>query len=193
MTQIGTYTLDAFVDDVRTVFSSTKDPVARAEGVRQHMRRLLSVPGWLEENIGLPAEGGFGRSDLYVDKEFGHPDAGFLLMCSTQRPGQSNKPHDHGASWVVYGVYKGAIEQRKYRWAYSGGPASSAPTLQESERFLQKEGEVAYFLPGEIHTTHNVLEGRSLVLRLEAQKLDQVWRHRYDQDSNSGEVYRSDA
>ena len=157
------------------------------------MQRLLSVPGWLEEKINLPDEGGFGRSNLYVDEEYGHPDPGFLVMCSVQRPGQSNKPHDHGASWVVYGVYKGAIEQRKYRWAYPEGPiTSSSPKLLESERYLQGEGEVAFFLPGEIHTTHNVVDGRSLVIRIEAQKLDQVWRHRYDQEANTVQAYRSE-
>jgi hypothetical protein len=52
-------------------------------------------------------------------------------------------------------------------------------------------GEVAFFLPGEIHTTQNVHDGRSLVLRLEAQRLDQVIRHRYDPQAQSARAFRA--
>jgi len=194
MTRTEPYTLDRFIVDVRQAFASTPDPVARAEAVRKHLQRLLAVPGWLEEQLQLPAEGGFGRHDLYVDAEYGHPAPGFLIMCSAQRPGQSSiPPHDHGASWVVYGVYKGAIEQRKYRWSYPEAPTKSAPRLEESERFVQGEGEVAYFLPGEIHSTSNISEGRSLVVRVEAQKLDGVWRHRYDKAANTAQAFQAGA
>ena len=77
---------------------------------------------------------------------------GFLLMCGVQRPGQDNAPHDHGDSWVVYGVYKGAIEQTKWRWVYPDSDWTS-PEIKSAENYVQKEGEVAFFLPGEIHTT----------------------------------------
>ena len=40
-------------------------------------------------------------------------------MCGIQRPVQDNLPHDHGTTWVVYGVYQGAIEQTKWRWYYA--------------------------------------------------------------------------
>ena len=194
MTQTSTYTMESFVADLRGVFASTNDPIGRAEGVRKHVQQLLSTSGVLEEKMNLPAEGGFGRTDLYVDADYGHPSPGFLVMCSAQQPGQSNSPHDHGACWVVYGVYKGAIEQRKYNWKYpDGAPTTSSPTLQESERYTQKEGQAAYFLPGEIHTTHNVHDGRTIIVRVEAQDLKGVWRHRYNQETNTGSVYQSDS
>jgi predicted metal-dependent enzyme (double-stranded beta helix superfamily) len=188
MTQTGVYTMDSFIKDVREIFSSTKDPRSQAQRVARHMKELLTVPGWLEEMLNLPVEGGFGRTDLYIDDELGHPGPGFLLMCGVQPPGQSNAPHDHGASWVVYGVYQGAIEQTKWRWHYPESDRTS-PELRDLESWVQGEGDVAFFLPGEIHTTRCVADGRTLVLRLEAQKLDRVVRHRYDQKANSGEVF----
>lgn len=189
MAQIATYTLEQFIADIREVFATIKDPRAQAQAVAEHTKKILAVPGWLEEKIDLPAEGGYGRADLYVDDERGHPGTGFLLMCSIQAPGvkpgeAGTVPHDHGASWVVYGVYKGAIEQTVYNWSYSGG-AWASPQVKESTRFVQREGEVAYFLPGVIHKTLNASNGRSLVLRVEAQKLDWVTRHRYNLESNS--------
>ena len=193
MAQTSIYTLDKFFGDLRDVFASSTDTIVRAEGVRHNVQELISNSQVLEERLKLPAEGGFGRVDLYTDEEYGHPSPGFLVMCSVQRPGQSNSRHDHGASWVVYGVFKGTIEQRKYRWSYpQEGPFKSSPMLQESERYTQGEGDVAYFLPGEIHTTHNVYDGRSLVIRVEAQALTGVWRHQYNQETNTSRVYQSD-
>jgi hypothetical protein len=41
---------------------------------------------------------------------------------------------------------------------------------------VQRDGPVAYCMPGEIHDTLKVAEGRSLVVRLESQKLGRVTR-----------------
>ena len=190
MTQTATYTRERFIADVRQVFASTQDPRAQAQAVAKHMRALLAVPGWLDEKLQSLPQGGYGRVDLHMDDAYGHPEPGFLAMCSAQRPGQDNSPHDHGASWVVYGVYQGAIEQTKWRWVYPAQDWTS-PELKPAERYGQREGEVAFFLPGEIHTTKNVHEGRSLVFRLEAQRLDQVMRHRYNPQANAARAFRA--
>ena len=189
MTQTATYTMDAFLDDVRQVFASSNDPLTQAQAVAGHLKELLAVPGWLEERIDLPKEGGFGRKELHLEEESGHPGPGWLLMCSVQAPGQDNLPHDHGAAWVVYGVYEGAIEQTKWRWFYPGEGVKS-PQIKETGRFVQKNGSTAFFLPGEIHNTRNVagVNGRSLVVRLESQKLDRVTRYQYNPDDNSVKV-----
>jgi predicted metal-dependent enzyme (double-stranded beta helix superfamily) len=189
MVKKTTYTFERFIADVRQVFASSKDPRSQAQSVVRHMKELLAVPGWIEEKADLPAKGGYGRLDLYVDEEYEHPGPGFLAMCAVQPTGSlaskapGTSPHDHGASWVVYGVYKGAIRQTKWRWVYPEGTWTS-PELKPVEQFVQKKGEIAFFLPGEIHLTLNVVDERSLVLRLEAQNLDRVARHRYDLQTN---------
>src|SRR5713101_2816352 len=102
MMRTTTDALDDFVVAVRKACATTPDLVARAEVLRQHLRRLLAIPRWLEELLQLPAQGGFGWYDFYVDWEYGHPVPGLPVMCTVQRPGQSYIPlHDHGASWVV--------------------------------------------------------------------------------------------
>ncbi len=105
-------------------------------------------------------------------------------MCTVQKPGQDNLPHDHGAAWVVYGVYDGAIKQTKWRWFYKGEGVDT-PRIKETGDFVQKNGKVAFFLPGEIHHTENVTGGRALVVRLESQKLTEVTRYQYDPDANT--------
>ena len=57
-TEMRAYTVDEFVEDVRGIFDATGDPLAQAQGVAERMERLLATPGWLEERLGLPEEGG---------------------------------------------------------------------------------------------------------------------------------------
>ena len=68
MTQTTAYTVDAFIDDVRDIFDATQDPLAQASGVAERMELLLKTPGWLEERLELPDEGGYGRYDLHLDE-----------------------------------------------------------------------------------------------------------------------------
>jgi predicted metal-dependent enzyme (double-stranded beta helix superfamily) len=183
MAQTAVYTMEAFVADVKEVFASTKDPLVQAQAVAGRMKQLLAVPGWLEA-AGLPEEEGFGRYDLHLDEESGHPGNGFYLMYSVQTPGQDNLPHDHGSAWVVYGIYQGSIKQTKWRWFYPGEGVDRLQ-IKETGSFVQKDGAVAFFLPGEIHNTSNLEDGRSVVVRLESQKLDRITRYQYNPADNA--------
>ena len=126
-----------------------------------NLKTLINTPGWLEEMLDLPEEGGYGPKSLHLEEEAGHPKPGFWLMASVQEDGRDNLPHDHGNAWVVYGVYDGAIEQTKWRWFYPGEGVDRLQ-LKETGQFVQKEGAVAFFLPGEIHNTRNVTGGPCL-------------------------------
>ena len=187
-TQVANYTMEAFVEDVKEIFRNETDPHVQAKTVTAHLKELLKVPGWLEEKLELEEEGGFGRFSLYLDEDSGHPGNGWWLMASVQKPGQDNLPHDHGVTWVVYGVYKGSIQQRKWRWAFPGEGVDKAQIVEHG-RFVQNDGDAAYFMPGEIHDTLNLKEdGRSLVIRLESQKLDRVTRFQYNPETGTMKV-----
>jgi len=45
MTQAATYTLETFVEDVRQIFATTKDPRTQAQEVARQMQELLVRPG----------------------------------------------------------------------------------------------------------------------------------------------------
>ena len=145
------------------------------------VQHLLRTGGWVQELID---NGGYEAlpGSAYVDSEYGHPAAGFHITCGAQKPGQFNSPHDHGAGWVVYGTYQGAIEQTRWGWDYSEGLLK--PRLMARAKFVQEPGVAAYFLPGEIHDTRNVAD-RSVVVRVESQKVSTLWRHRYDAESGT--------
>ncbi|MCH7625524.1 MAG: GldG family protein [Chloroflexi bacterium] len=124
MTQTKVYTLEAFIGDVQAVFASTKDPRAQAQGIAKHLTDILAVPGWLEEKL---ESRGPGALDLHIDEKLGHPGPdttpGFKVMCSLSEGTVPtvNTPHDHGAGFVVYGVYQGENEHTTWRWTHPEG------------------------------------------------------------------------
>ncbi|HZT05778.1 MAG TPA: hypothetical protein VFC51_02020 [Chloroflexota bacterium] len=189
MSAVAVYTLDEFVKDLQQAFASHPDLVGRANAVAEVLERLLKVGGWVQEMID---KGGYDSlpGGVYTDATYGHPGAGFHITCSTQKPGQTNAPHDHGAGWVAYGTYEGAIEQVRWAWDYSDGVRK--PRLVAKESFVQHPGDVAYFLPGEIHTTTNVAD-RSVVVRVESQKVATLWRHRYLKDGNTARPFMEES
>lgn len=185
MSTVAVYTLDEFVKDLRAAFAAHDDLVGRANGVADVLQHLLRVGGWVQERLD---NGGYDAlpGSTYVDDTYGHPAPGFHITCGAQRMGQSNSPHDHGAAWVVYGTYEGAIEQTRWGWDYADGLLK--PRLSARTSFVQHPGEAAYFLPGEIHDTKSVAD-RSVVVRVESQKVSTLWRHRYDRDANTARAF----
>jgi predicted metal-dependent enzyme (double-stranded beta helix superfamily) len=189
MSAVAVYTLDEFVKDLQDAFASHPDLVGRANAVADVLGHLLKVGGWVQELID---KGGYESlpGSTYTDATYGHPAAGFHITCGAQKPGQANAPHDHGAGWVAYGTYEGAIQQTRWGWDYADGLLK--PRLVAKESFVQNPGEVAYFLPGEIHDTRNVAE-RSVVVRVESQKVATLWRHRYLKDGNTARAFMEES
>ena len=185
MSTVAVYTLDEFVGDLRGAFAVHDDLVGRANAVAEVLQHLLRVGGWVQE---LLDKGGYEAlpGSAYVDDQYGHPAPGFHITCGAQRGGQTQAPHDHGAAWVVYGTYAGAIKQTRWGWDYSDGLLK--PRLVERASFVQQPGEAAYFLPGEAHDTLSVAE-RSVVVRVESQKVSTLWRHRYDREANTARAF----
>ena len=90
------------------------------EKLRLHGYEAFFAGGWVRDLID---KGGYEAlpGAVYTDETYGHPGPGFHITCGAQKPGQYNTPHDHGAGWVVYGTYQGAIEQTRWGWDYSTG------------------------------------------------------------------------
>lgn len=175
--------LDTFVEATRDAFRTHTDPLSQAEAVTAATEDLLTVEGWMEEM--MEVDGRRARAELHLDEEYGHPDPGFVVKGSVthpEAPTGGSTPHDHGSTWVVYGVYRGTMEQYRYGWEYDED--ARTPELTERAKFVQEPGDALFLLPGEIHRTNIVSEEPTWVVRIESQHLDTVARHRYDLDAN---------
>lgn len=133
--------LETFVQNVRADWGPLSTEVVAA--CTHHMRLLLQADirePWLAD---LHREQPLAR-ELYRD-----PDHGFVLMGHSEPTQLYRPPHDHGRSWVIYGVQQGESEMSTY-----GGVADAArPHLVKRNAVRVEAGGAQVYLPGDIHDT----------------------------------------
>ena len=115
------YDLDQFVSDCRAILKRDPGPEGREE-VRMRLERLLANQDFVEKYCGehVPR----GLKVLYED-----PELGFQILAHINDKARVSPPHDHGASWAIYGQathYTDMIEwEREDDAAQPGRPSSS--------------------------------------------------------------------
>ena len=89
------YALNEFIADCRAILQRDPGPKGR-EDVRQHLERLLANKDFVAATCGddVPT----GLKLLYEDK-----DLGFQVLAHVNDKARKSPPHDHGASWAIYG------------------------------------------------------------------------------------------
>lgn len=83
--------------------------------------------------------------ELYRD-----PVHGFVLLAHTEAEGRYRAPHDHGTSWVLYGVLQGEMEMGSYARV---DVACEGSRLVKRGSTIVRPGHVQAYLPGDIHDT----------------------------------------
>lgn len=134
--------LERFISRVRATWGPLSTEVV--SGCRSHLEGLLQAApteDWLAE---LLAERPASR-ELYRD-----PQHGFVLLAHTEPAGLYRRPHDHGRSWVLYGVQSGNVEMG----SYSRTEGQDGRTrLVKRDATLVRAGSAMTYLPGDIHDT----------------------------------------
>src|SRR6266404_4358941 len=121
-----TYTLDAFVKDARAALKAHSGPEGR-EKVRVLLEKLLTNERFVDEAVGPAAP--LGARKLYEDK-----DLGFVVLAHCNAKAHKSPPHDHGASWAVYGQavkYTDMIEFRRL----DGGEGAGEAKLEQVKSY----------------------------------------------------------
>lgn len=124
-----------------------------------HLSELICAPSsdhWLAKlRQELPES-----RELYRD-----PVHGFVLLAHTEAEERYRPPHDHGSSWVIYGVLQGAMEMSTHA-RIDDGPER----LVKRGATLVQPGQVQIYLPGDIHDTLCV-SGPAIQFRFTARDL----------------------
>lgn len=110
---------------------------------------------------------------------FADGDAGFAQMAHVQPTGHAIPPHDHGGTWVVYGVVEGCLDISTYevRHLHSAGVCLKTLTSEQL-----KPGAVRVYLESAVHSTRSVATSDSVILRFLSRDLTNVARMRYRWD-----------
>ncbi|MEE2746298.1 MAG: hypothetical protein VX617_05395 [Pseudomonadota bacterium] len=138
-----TYEFETFVEDCRKAYE-TKDGAADLEIIRRNLENLLqNNEVFVEKYCGAAAE--VGVHELYKDKE-----AGFIVYAHIQEKGRTSPPHDHGASWAVYGQAKKFTDMTEWRRLDNKSKDGYAK-IETTRTYRLEPGMAGKFGPHEIH------------------------------------------
>src|SRR5204862_8206957 len=116
---------------------------AGSETVRQNLEKLLTNKDFVASTCGDDAP--LGLKVLYEDK-----DLGFQVLAHVNDKARKSPPHDHGASWAIYG--EATRHTDMIEWERTGGDDSHAE-LKEVKRYRLNPEQAGISPAGPIHST----------------------------------------
>ena len=163
------YDLDQFVSDCRALLSRDPGPKGR-EQVRLNLERLLANRDFLDRYCSDTVP--HGLTVLHDDKELG-----FQVLAHINDKGRVSPPHDHGASWAIYGQatqYTDMIE-----WAREDdGKDPKHARLKPIKKYRLTPGKAGIYQDGAIHSIDYPDHAR--FIRVTGTNLDKINRIRID-------------
>jgi hypothetical protein len=171
------YDLDQFVADCRATLARDPGPAGREE-VRVRLERLLSNRDFVEQHCG--ADVPRGLKVLYED-----PELGFQVLAHINDKARVSPPHDHGASWAIYGQathYTDMIEWQRE----DDGSSPDKAKLKPVKKYRLLPGHAGIYQDGTIHSID--YPDSSRFIRVTGTNLDNIQRVRFD--LASGQVHQ---
>ena len=161
------YDHDQFIADCRS--SLTRDPGPKGrEEVRVNLERLLSNADFVRKYCGDDVARGLKL--LYEDKALG-----FQVLAHINDKARVSPPHDHGASWAIYGQathYTDMVE-----WEREDDGADKAK-LKPVKKYRLLPGHAGIYQEGTIHSIDYPDNAR--FVRVTGTNLDKIERVRFD-------------
>ena len=163
------YDLDQFVADCRTILTADPSPNGR-EQVRVRLERLLSNKDFVSHYCGddVPQ----GLKVLYED-----PKLGFQVLAHINEKGRVSPPHDHGASWAIYGQAAGYTDMTEWERVDGGGDPTRAE-LRPIKKYRLDPGHAGIYQDGAIHSID--YPPKSRFVRVTGTNLDRIRRVSFD-------------
>jgi predicted metal-dependent enzyme (double-stranded beta helix superfamily) len=166
------YSFDAFLADCK---ADVKDGEAGRERIRRNVERLLSQPDFVAEHFSSTAAAGVHV--LHTD-----PETGFQVLAHVYDDGKDSPPHDHGASWAVYGQAVKHTDMKVWRRTDDGGKEGHAK-VEVEQSYRLDPAMAGKFEPGQIHSIHFPAGAR--FLRVTGTDLKKIPTRRFDPAAHS--------
>jgi predicted metal-dependent enzyme (double-stranded beta helix superfamily) len=171
------YQLDQFIADCRSILKRDPGPNGREE-VRVKLESLLSNPAFISEHCGEGTPRG-----LHVLHD--DPDLGFQILAHINDKARVSPPHDHGASWAIYGQATHYTEMTEWEREDNGADAKHAK-LKPVKKYRLTPGHAGIYQDGKIHSIDYPDYAR--FVRVTGTNLDRINRVRFD--LKTGEVHQ---
>jgi hypothetical protein len=169
------YDLGQFITDCRTALARDPGPGGR-EKVRVNLERLLANPEFIRAYCGDQAPQGLNV--LYDD-----PDLGFQVLAHINDKARVSPPHDHGASWAIYGQATKYTDMTEWAREDDGSDPKHAK-LKPVKKYRLMPGQAGIYQNGAIHSIDYPENAR--FVRVTGANLDKIKRIKID--LNTGAV-----
>ena len=137
------YDLNQFITDCRDILARDPGPGGR-EQVRINLERLLGNSDFVETYCGdsVPR----GLNVLYED-----PKLGFQILAHINDKARISPPHDHGASWAIYGQATKYTDMIEWEREDDGKDPNQAK-LKPVKKYRLTPGKAGIYQDGAIHS-----------------------------------------
>ncbi len=137
------YDLDEFIADCRDLLARDPGPAGR-EQVRQRLERLLQNQDFIREYCGDDVPRGLKL--LYED-----PELGFQILAHINDKARVSPPHDHGASWAIYGQATKYTDMTEWERDDDGSDPTRAK-LRPVRKYRLMPGQAGIYQDGKLHS-----------------------------------------
>jgi hypothetical protein len=172
------YTLDQFCQDCHAAIAADKGPGSR-ETVRQNLEKLLAERAFLDKHVlSMPP----GRHTLFED-----PELGFVVLSHVNTKASKSPPHDHGASWAIYGQASEYTDMTEWRRTKGEGPGPAE--VEVARQYRLEPGHAGTY---DIRAIHSIdyPDGARFV-RVTGTDLDHVERLKFNLKTKEAEIIES--
>jgi len=169
----GESRLAEFCRDARTLLHRPDGPDLPA--LRTRFEVLLRDPDFVDRYCGPAVPPGLYR--LFRD-----PELGFEVLAHLNRDARVSPPHDHGASWAIYGQVVSHTDMSEWK-RIDDGRDPDAARLEIVRRYRLHPGEAGVYASGAIHSID--FPAGSRFVRVTGTDLDAIPRSSYDPASGA--------
>ena len=161
-------TLGRFTAECRGILEKDDTPAGR-ERIRILLEGLLRDEAFVQKYCVEPKPALYR---LYTD-----PGLGFEVLAHINEKPRVSPPHDHGASWAIYG--QATLHTEITEWARTDdGAEPGRAALKPLKTYRLQAGHAATFEDGMIHSID--YPARSCFVRVTGTNLDQIRRVMFD-------------
>ncbi len=163
-----TYDLNAFTADCHSIFSKEPGPGGR-EKVRKLFEQLLNNQDFVRKYC---RESKPGLHLLFED-----PELKFQVLAHINEKPRVSPPHDHGASWAIYGQATEYTDITEWERVDDGSDPEHAE-LKPLKTYRLTPGHAGIYQDGMIHSID--YPEKSCFVRVTGTNLDRIARVMYD-------------
>jgi predicted metal-dependent enzyme (double-stranded beta helix superfamily) len=176
------YDLDQFTADCRSILARDGGPAGRQQ-VLQNLERLLKNQDFIETYCGDDQPTGI--KVLYED-----PKLGFQVLSHIMGKARVSPPHDHGASWAIYGQAKQYTDMIEWQREDDRTDPKHAK-LKPVKKYRLTPGKAGIYQDGAIHSINYPDNAR--FIRVTGTDLDKIDRIKIDPKTGEIAIMRMQA